>query len=145
MKTIKLILAISFISGTIMTVDDRLKKEDAQTKLAPIQQKTGLITKAGFDVDKLVTEAHKIEEQKNLMHDIVDASIKLIGEMEVQYRDKLFRIQKEKNLSKQQIEDELQNYIMHELTEFSDKLLNLNKSLARDVIQFRHEPTTSIN
>jgi hypothetical protein len=74
MLILKLIFAISFVSEIIagsqnehLTTKAHFKTEMTPTKstVNPNEQKSGLTTKAGFNVDKLVAQAKELESKKN--------------------------------------------------------------------------------
>lgn len=106
------------------------------------EQKPDLTTKAGFDVNKLVAQAKELENQKNELHVIMEASVDLIDELEGQFREKLH---KQTSFSDQEIEDRVQNFLVSELNNFKDKLLSINKELANKILDTAQKPSSGIN
>lgn len=157
MKILRLVVAISVVSGIIkgsqtehFTTKTHSKAEVTHTKSTgnpthPNEPKSGLTTKSEFNVDKLVAQAKELENKKNKINTITESSLDLIGQLERQYRDLLFKNQTKNKLSKQEIEDKVQELLVHEFDQLLNKLLSVNKELATRVINNSQEPSMSIN
>lgn len=106
------------------------------------EQQSDLKTKAGFDVNKLVAQAKQLEDKKNNIYIIMEASMDLISELEGLFRKKLHT---QTNFSKEEIEDRVQNFLVAEFNNIEFKLLDMNKELANKVLNTAQEPSNSIN